>query len=63
MARTPGRPAHDYERLSRIEQQAQHAKHLIQQILDFSRRTVLQLEPLDLWPSYKTRRAAQANAS
>ncbi len=50
MARTPGRPDRDYERLSRIEQQAQHATHLIQQILDFSRRTVLQLEPLDLWP-------------
>jgi len=41
------------ERLRGIEQQAQHATHLIQQILDFSRRTVLKRQQLDLWPFLK----------
>ena len=45
----PGQP----ERLLTIAQQARNASHLIQQILDFSRRSVLELMPLDLLPFLK----------
>jgi two-component system, cell cycle sensor histidine kinase and response regulator CckA len=38
----------DQERISVIEQQAQNAAHLTEQILDFSRRTILKRQPLDL---------------
>lgn len=38
----------DYERVSVIEQQSIHARNLIRQVLDFSRRSVIQLEPVDL---------------
>jgi len=36
------------KRLATINQQARHATNLIQQILDFSRRSVLERQPLDL---------------
>ncbi|MCA9968817.1 MAG: PAS domain S-box protein [Anaerolineales bacterium] len=40
-------------RLKTIEQQSNRAAQLIQQILDFSRRTVLERQPLDLHPLLK----------
>ena len=42
-----------HERLHTIAEQARNASHLIQQILDFSRRSVLELMPLDLLPFLK----------
>jgi CheY-like chemotaxis protein len=36
-----------------INQQAMHASNLIQQILDFSRRTTLEQQPVDLFPLFK----------
>jgi len=47
-ARMEGLPAVVRERMETIDQQAQHATNLIQQILDFSRRAVLERRPLDL---------------
>ena len=41
------------ERIAIIIQQAWHATGLIQQILDFSRRAVLERHPLDLLPLFK----------
>ncbi len=41
------------ERLITISQQAQHGSNLIQQILDFSRRSVLERQPMDLLPFLK----------
>lgn len=41
------------ERLITISQQAQHGSNLIQQILDFSRRSVLERQPMDLLPFVK----------
>ncbi|MEJ5311919.1 MAG: PAS domain S-box protein [Anaerolineae bacterium] len=46
-------PARVQERLAVINQQARHATRLIQQILDFSRRSVLERQPLDLLPFLK----------
>jgi len=43
----------DRERMAIINQQAWHAARLIQQILDFSRRAVLECRPLDLLPLLK----------
>jgi PAS domain S-box-containing protein len=43
----------DRERMATINQQAHHATRLIQQILDFSRRAVLERCPLDLLPLLK----------
>ena len=43
----------DRERLVTINQQALHATNLIHQILDFSRRSVLERQPLDLSPLLK----------
>ncbi len=43
----------DRERLSVVSQQAWHASRLIEQILDFSRRAVLERRPLDLLPLLK----------
>jgi nitrogen-specific signal transduction histidine kinase/CheY-like chemotaxis protein len=40
----------DRERLNTINTQARHATRLIEQILDFSRRSVLARQPLDLHP-------------
>jgi PAS domain S-box-containing protein len=45
---TPNLPEEVRERLQIIGEQAQRASHLIQQILDFSRRSVLERGPLDL---------------
>lgn len=41
------------ERLSVIQQQARHASAMIGQILDFSRRAMLERQPLDLLPLFK----------
>jgi two-component system cell cycle sensor histidine kinase/response regulator CckA len=41
-------PDHVLSRMETIDQQARHATRLIQQILDFSRRAVLERQPLDL---------------
>lgn len=46
-------PALVQERMAIINQQARHATQLIQQILDFSRRSVLERQPLDLLPLLK----------
>jgi len=51
--RTDDLPAQDRERLMTINQQARHATNLIQQILDFSRRAVLERQPLNLSPLLK----------
>lgn len=53
LARAPGIGAHAQERLGIIHQQAQHATHLIRQILDFGRRNVLERRPLNLTPLLK----------
>jgi signal transduction histidine kinase/HAMP domain-containing protein/ActR/RegA family two-component response regulator len=53
MARTPELSPHNRERLSIIDQQARHAAKLIQQILDFSRRAVIERKPLSLAPFLK----------
>ncbi|HQE92288.1 MAG TPA: ATP-binding protein [Anaerolineae bacterium] len=47
-ARVAGVPAAVQERLTTIYQQAMYATRLIQQILDFSRRTILERHPFDL---------------
>ena len=52
-SRAEGLSARDRERLAMINQQAKHATNLIQQILDFSRRAVLEQQPLDLSPLLK----------
>lgn len=52
-ARDEGLPAKVRERMKTVNQQAQHATKLIRQILDFSRRTVLERRPLDLLPLLK----------
>jgi len=49
-ARVDDLPAVVRERMVAINQQAQHATKLIQQILDFSRRAVLDRQQLDLIP-------------
>ncbi|MBN1145884.1 MAG: PAS domain S-box protein [Anaerolineales bacterium] len=41
------------ERLGTIAQQAKNASHLVQQILDFSRRSMLERMPMDLLPFIK----------
>ncbi len=43
----------DRERMTLIVQQTLYASRLIQQILDFSRRSVLERHPLDLLPLFK----------
>jgi two-component system cell cycle sensor histidine kinase/response regulator CckA len=48
LARTPDLPAGVYERLGTIHEQAHRASGLIQQILDFSRRAVLERGPMDM---------------
>ena len=52
-ARDEELPIYARERMRSIYQQAQHATNLIRQILDFSRRTVLERRPLDLLPLLK----------
>jgi two-component system cell cycle sensor histidine kinase/response regulator CckA len=51
--RMEGLPAVVRERMETIDEQAKHASNLIQQILDFSRRSVLERRPLDLGPLLK----------
>ncbi|MEJ5308291.1 MAG: ATP-binding protein [Anaerolineae bacterium] len=51
--RAEGVPTKVQERLITIYQQALHATQLIQQILDFSRRAVLERRPFDLLPLLK----------
>jgi signal transduction histidine kinase len=51
--RTEGVPTKVQERLITIYQQALHATQLIQQILDFSRRAILERRPFDLLPLLK----------
>ncbi len=53
LAQTPDLPAKAYERLQTVKEQAQRATDLIQQILDFSRRAVLERRPMDLLPFMK----------
>jgi signal transduction histidine kinase len=53
MVRSSHIPARDRERISLITQQARHAADLIQQILDFSRRAVLEMQPLNILPLLK----------
>ena len=49
----PGLSTKNQERLTVIHQQARHASNLIEQILDFSRRSVIESQPLDLKPLVK----------
>jgi len=51
--RSPGLSEKDRERLSIIQAQTRHASAMIEQILDFSRRSVLERHPLDLLPLLK----------
>ncbi len=51
--RTPDLPPKISERLQIISQQAKRATDLIEQILDFSRRAMLERRPLDLLPLLK----------
>ncbi|MCB8943505.1 MAG: PAS domain S-box protein [Ardenticatenaceae bacterium] len=53
VARTVDMPTRAHDRLTTIEQQANRATDLIQQILDFSRQSVLERQPLDLVPFTK----------
>jgi nitrogen-specific signal transduction histidine kinase/ActR/RegA family two-component response regulator len=53
VARSEKISARDRERMETIDGQAKHATRLIQQILDFSRRAVLERRPLDLLPLLK----------
>lgn len=50
---TPSLPLRVQERLNTVVQQAKRAAELIEQILDFSRRTVLERRPLNLVPLLK----------
>lgn len=50
ISRTVEMPTHIQERLHTIEQQIKRATDLIQQILDFSRQSVLERQPVDLLP-------------
>jgi signal transduction histidine kinase/ActR/RegA family two-component response regulator len=50
LLQSPTRSAQDVERLRTITQQGQRAAQLIQQILDFSRQSVMEQHPFDLVP-------------
>jgi two-component system cell cycle sensor histidine kinase/response regulator CckA len=52
-AESEGLSSRDRERMATIDQQAKHATRLTQQILDFSRRAMLERRPLDLVPLLK----------
>ena len=52
-ARSEGLSIRDRERMTVINEQAMHASNLIQQILDFSRRSALEQQPVDLLPLLK----------
>jgi PAS domain S-box-containing protein len=53
LAQTEGLSPRSRERLATVNQQAMHATNLIQQILDFSRRAVLERRLLNLLPLLK----------
>ncbi|MAT98259.1 MAG: hypothetical protein CL608_14035 [Anaerolineaceae bacterium] len=53
LARTVQMAPNARDKLSTIESQAQRATDLIQQILDFSRQSVMEQQPLDLLPFMK----------
>jgi two-component system, cell cycle sensor histidine kinase and response regulator CckA len=53
MMRGSALPAKDKQRLEIVYQQAVHATRLIQQIMDFSRRSVMTYAPVDLLPFLK----------
>jgi two-component system cell cycle sensor histidine kinase/response regulator CckA len=53
MAQSPGVTGQDRERVGTIYQQAMNATELIRQILDFSRRSVMERQPLSLRPLVK----------
>ena len=53
VARSSMLSARDRERLLTIHQQAEHAAHMIRQILDFSRQGIMERRPLDLLPNIK----------
>jgi len=53
LSQTPDVSPRNREWLATINRQARHATNLIQQILDFSRRAVLERRPLDLSPLLK----------
>ncbi|MBN2001724.1 MAG: response regulator [Anaerolineae bacterium] len=53
LSRSSNLSARERERTNIIYQQSQHATNLIQQILDFSRRSILERQPLDLLPLLK----------
>jgi two-component system, cell cycle sensor histidine kinase and response regulator CckA len=53
MQRSAGLLPKDKQRLETIYQQAVHATNLIQQILDFSRRSVMTRSPIDFLPFFK----------
>lgn len=50
ISRTVDMPVHAQERMHTIEQQTKRAADLIQQILDFSRQSILERQPFDLSP-------------
>ena len=50
ISRTVEMPARSQEKLRTIEQQTHRATDLIQQILDFSRQSILERQPMDLLP-------------
>ncbi len=51
--RTVEMPVHAQEQLQTIEQQIKRAADLIQQVLDFSRQSILERQPCDLLPFMK----------
>jgi len=53
LSQTEGLSPRSRERLATINQQATHAVNLIRQILDFSRRAVLERQPMNLLPFVK----------
>lgn len=53
MQQSAGLRSKDRQRLETVYQQAVHAANLIQQILDFSRRSVMARSPIDLLPFFK----------
>jgi len=53
LSREPGLSARGQERINLIHDQAEQASRLIGQILDFSRRAVMERRPLDLVPFLK----------
>ncbi len=53
LAQAPGLTERDRERLAVISEQTTQASQLVQQMLDFSRRAVMERQPLDLAPLLK----------